>query len=81
MRGTEETVFFPNNVRITDTVKSHYLVVLHGQVQQQALPQICTKLIGGISKAHSPTANSCYSVPCQNSQKTCIGFSNTVNVS
>lgn len=39
MRGTEETMFFPNNVRITDTIKSHYLAVLCGQVQE-ALPQI-----------------------------------------
>lgn len=62
MRGTEETVFFPNNVRITDTVKSHYLVVLCGQVQQEALPQIYTKLTGGISKAYSPTENTQYSV-------------------
>lgn len=80
MRGTEETVFFPNNVRITGTVKSHYLVVLCGQVQE-ALPQIYTKLIGDISKAHSPTENSWYLVPYQNSWKTYIGFSNTPNVS
>lgn len=58
MRGTEETVFFPNNVRITDIVKNHYLVLLCGQVQQEALSQIYTKLTGDISKAHSPTENS-----------------------
>lgn len=27
MRGTEETVFFSNNVRIADIVKSHYLAL------------------------------------------------------
>lgn len=45
MRGTEETMFFPYNVRITDTVQSHYSVGLGGQVQQEELAQIYTKLI------------------------------------
>lgn len=63
MRGTEETMFFPNNVRITGTVKSHYLVGLCGQIQQEALAQIYTELTGENSKAHSPTENTQYSGP------------------
>lgn len=63
MRGTEETMFFPNSVRITGTVKSYYLVGLCGKIQQKVLAQIYTKLTGDNSKAHSPTENTQYSVP------------------
>lgn len=42
MRGTEETVFFPNNVRITDIIRSHYLAL--GTVWSSRIRGITTNM-------------------------------------